>query len=162
MIKCVSKPLNMQQQLWAGMDDVISGLHRLERRVLPLLLEYSSVSELTKHSGLQEVEVLRALQWLSGKKLCTITESEVEVAELDSNGAAYSKSLLPEVRFLKSVGSGKIGLQQLKKEAGLTDEEAGISIGILKREGLVSISKGKGLEFELTGKGKEKLSKGFS
>ncbi len=142
------------------MKDVIASLHRLERLVLPLLQKHSSADGLVKGSGMKEVEVLRGLQWLSGRGLVNVKESLQEVVELDSNGIVYRRKGLPEKRFLQLAGSGKVSLSQLIK-SGLTEEEVNVSIGLLKRNGWISIVKEKELVFEITGQGKEKLGKGF-
>ncbi len=140
--------------------EIISGLHRLERAVLPLLQKHSSADELVKISGMKEVEVLRGLRWLRGKGLVEVREDLVEVVELDGNGIAYRQKGLPEKRFLQLVGNGKASLPQLMK-SGLTKEEINVSIGLLKRNGWISMGKEKELVFEITGKGKEKLADGF-
>ncbi len=140
--------------------EIISGLHRLERSVLPLLRKRSSVDELVKKSGMLEVEVLRGLQWLRGKGLVDIKEDVSEFVELDSNGKVYREKGLPEKRFLQLVSGGKATLSQLLK-SGLTKEEVNVSIGLLKSNGWICIGKDKELVFEITGKGKEKLDKGF-
>ena len=48
-------------------------LHPLERKVLPALRKAFSFGDIVKQSGLSDVEVMRALQWLANKKLVTIT-----------------------------------------------------------------------------------------
>ncbi len=109
---------------------------------------------------MKEVEVLRGLQWLGGKGFVKVKESVQEIVELDGNGIVYRQKGLPEKRFLHLVGGGKVSLSQLIK-SGLTEEEVNVSIGLLKRNGWISIGKEKKLFFEITEKGKEKLGKGF-
>ncbi len=140
--------------------EIISGLHRLERAVLPLLQKHSSVDEIVKSSGMKEVEVLRGLQWLGGRGLVDVKESVQEVVELDRNGLVYRRKGLPEKRFLQLAGNGKVSLSQLIK-SGLTEEEVNVSIGLLKRNGWICVGKEKELFFAITEKGKEKLGKGF-
>ena len=48
---------------------IIEQLHPLERKVLPLLDKFTFLEELISHSGLKDVEVMRALQWLENKKI---------------------------------------------------------------------------------------------
>ncbi len=48
---------------------VIAKLSALERKILPLVDGLVSFKDLVSKSGLQEVEVMRALQWLQIKKL---------------------------------------------------------------------------------------------
>ena len=47
-------------------------LHPLERKVLPKIVGEVDVKDLVKETGLKEVEVMRAVQWLSNKKLVEI------------------------------------------------------------------------------------------
>ena len=43
---------------------LIEGLSGSERKILPFLSKYSSVADIVRVSGLKEIEVMRALQWL--------------------------------------------------------------------------------------------------
>lgn len=141
-------------------SEIISGLHRLERAVLPLLQKHSSVEALVSSSGMRDVEVLRGLQWLKGKGLAEVREDLAEVVELDSNGKVYREKGLPEKRFLQIVGSGRAGLSKLLA-SGLSREEVNVSIGLLKRNGWINVGNDKELFFEITEKGREKLKTGF-
>ncbi|MBI2664725.1 phenylalanine--tRNA ligase subunit alpha [Candidatus Woesearchaeota archaeon] len=142
-----------------SMEDVIAGLHRLERAVLPALLKHSSVYDIGSAAGLKEVEVLRGIRWLRDKKLADVKEAEVDFVELDELGRAYAREGLPEVRFLEALKAGKLGLDSLMQKAKLSRDEVNASIGLLKRNGWISINKG--LVFEITVQGRDKLSKGF-
>ncbi|MAG15750.1 phenylalanine--tRNA ligase subunit alpha [Candidatus Woesearchaeota archaeon] len=142
------------------MKDIIAELHRLERAVLPVLQKCSSVEDIVKQSGMEKVEVLRALHWLKGKGLCEVKEDLTEIVELDKNGQLYKEKGLPEKRFLEAVKS-KIALTSLMKRTNLSREEVNVSIGILKRNNWITVEKGKELFFEITKEGKGKLSKGF-
>ncbi len=51
------------------LNKLIETLHPLERKVLPFLKESSSFEEIVNLSKLQEVEVMRALQWLENKNI---------------------------------------------------------------------------------------------
>ncbi|HIJ18213.1 TPA: hypothetical protein HA372_00820, partial [Candidatus Woesearchaeota archaeon] len=44
---------------------VAQALHPLERKVLPLLSTHSRYEDIIAASGLQPIEALRAIQWLS-------------------------------------------------------------------------------------------------
>ena len=143
------------------MKDVISGLHRLEREVLPFVGKSSAVEDIVKNSGMEEVEVVRAIRWLSDKKLCELTELEEEVVDLEANGHAYRKEGLPERRFLEALEKGSMDLGSLSVSARITREEASVSIGVLKRKDWIKIIKGKDVAFEITGKGRRKLEEGF-
>ncbi|MBS3133516.1 phenylalanine--tRNA ligase subunit alpha [Candidatus Woesearchaeota archaeon] len=144
------------------MKSVIAGLHRLEREVLPLLQKYSGFEDVVRNSGMQAVEVMRALQWLRGKALVEVKEKLVEVVELDKNGRVYREKGLPEKRFLHAASLKPLSLSQLIKTTGLSADEANVSIGLLKRKALIGMINGRELVFEITEKGKSELKSGFS
>ncbi|MBI2137628.1 phenylalanine--tRNA ligase subunit alpha [Candidatus Woesearchaeota archaeon] len=135
--------------------DVVAGLHRLERAVLPLLEKLSSQEEIIKESGMQEVEVLHALHWLKNKGLCEVNETLFEVAELEENGAEYAKKGLPEKRFLEALKEKSLEMSELMKKAGLTKEELNASIGTLKSRNLITIGRGNETLFEITNEGRK-------
>ncbi len=114
-------------------SEVASSLHRLEKAVLPYLEKHSSVSDIINSSKMQEVEVMRALNWLQNKGLAKVTEAIQEVIALGKNGEQYAKTLLPETRFLNALKSKPLPLSEIKKTAGLGDDETGASIGVLMR-----------------------------
>ena len=64
---------------------IISTLHPLERNVLPLLDKPRSFDYLVDKSGLQKVEVMRALQWLQNKNLGKIHKKLQEQITLEEN-----------------------------------------------------------------------------
>ena len=51
----------------ADLIKISNSLHPLERKILPLLAKFNSISELVDNSGLKDVEVIRALQWQRNK-----------------------------------------------------------------------------------------------
>ena len=137
-----------------------SELHRLERKVISFLENHHSLKDIVKTSGLEEVEAVRALGWLSDKKLCVLDEEKKEFFELDSNGKLYSDKGLPERRFLEALKEKK-NLSSVMEDADLTLEEANASIGVLKRNEWIQTEKGKETLFEISEKGKQKLEEGF-
>ena len=140
---------------------IVEGLHPIERNLLPLLLKYSSVDDIVSKEKVPQAEVLRALKWLSDKKLAVVRERETEVVELGSNGEIYRKDALPETRFLMAISSGKKALPELMRDAPLSREEVNICIGLLRRNNLVSVFKDHDLSFEITQDGKRQLASGF-
>ncbi len=136
-------------------------LHPLERKVFPHLKDTTDFEALVKKSGLQPVEVMRALQWLSNKKLITLSDKIVEVAKLEENGIAYQKDGLPEKRFL-SVIDGSCAVSEIEKKALLSRDECAASIGILKNKGFIDVKKeGGGLIIALTPHGREAKKQNF-
>ena len=97
---------------------IISALHPLERKVLPVLKETNSFEEIAEKTGLQKVEVMRALQWLQNKKIIRVDKKLKEQIELDENGIKYKNKGLPEKTFLESI----------KNKASFTDVSNKFSI----------------------------------
>ncbi|MEK6967651.1 MAG: hypothetical protein AABX51_03410, partial [Nanoarchaeota archaeon] len=116
-------------------------LHPLERKVLPTLRTAFAFGDIIKQSGLSEVEVMRALQWLSNKKLLTITEQSQKVISLGENGLKYSTEGLPEKKLLVFLGESKVPLKRLELECGLSTEEFSVSIGTLRKKNAIEITK---------------------
>ena len=143
------------------LQKIAQTLHPLERKVFPHLLKHSKFEDLVKDTGMQEIEVLRALQWLSNKKLIDLKEDLREIVKLDENGDLYRKNGLPEKKFLDSI-VGETSFSSLKQNSGLSDEECTVCMGLLKRKDFIAISKqGNELILALTEKGKKQAKEGF-
>lgn len=122
------------------MADILASLHPLERKVLAALRVTTDFEELQNGSGLSEVEVLRALQWLAGKGLVVLEKNENTLIHLDVNGLAYKGKGLPEVRLFSEL---KTGSRTMTEVASVSREEIGISVGVLRKAGLLSMQDGK-------------------
>lgn len=132
------------------MEKLISKLHPLERKVLPVLLKETELSKIVESSGLKEVEVMRALQWLENKEALTIEKKSVKLVVLDKNGAKYKKEGLPENKFLDSLTNKWLTVSEVAKLAKLTEQEVQVCIGLLKRRLAVDVQKSiRGLEVRL-------------
>ena len=112
---------------------------------------------LVKESELKEIEVLRALGWLENKKIISIKKDASEHIGLGENGKRYLKDGLPEKRFLIAIEKSNLSLNEIKAKAGLDDNEAGVSLGMLKRKNAILLGK----QITITSDGKELLKKGF-
>ena len=80
------------------MDDInkiIETLHPLERKVLPFVQTHTDLKDLVQKTNLQEVEVMRALQWLDNKQLLRLSAQNKEVIEPLENSKKYTKKKLP-------------------------------------------------------------------
>src|SRR3989344_1966175 len=75
----------------ALVQKLILSLHPLERKLLPFLKTGRSVEDLILASKMSEVEIVRAIQWLSNKNIVTIATTEQEIIGLDENGEKYAK-----------------------------------------------------------------------
>jgi phenylalanyl-tRNA synthetase alpha chain len=141
----------------------ISSLHPLEKRLLPVLQKTQEYDTLLKQSEMKEVEVLRALQWLSNKEIISLQEEAEDVVLLDTNGKAYAQDGLPERRFLKTLAEldrKNISSSEVAEHSGLDKNEITICIGTLKRKVAIDIAKeGNELQFSITDQGKKLLDK---
>jgi len=131
------------------MKEVAESLSPLERKVFPLIKDNISLKELIKLSKLQEVEVIRALQWLENKKLINIKKELKEIIELDING----KKELPEKRFLKAILDKELSLDEIREKAKLAKDEVNVSLGILKKNSCILL----GNKIKITDSGKKYL-----
>jgi len=136
------------------LDKVVQSLHPLERKIIPVLKEFSSFNDLVRESGLQEVEVMRALQWLQNKGLIELKEEVKEVIELDENGKKYVQEGLPERKVLAALKKRAIRINEVPEKANITGEELGICIGVLKGKAAITIDRG---VIEITGPGEKAL-----
>jgi len=144
------------------MEDIVKKLHRLERKVLPLLDKFSSFEDLVANSGLKDVEVMRALQWLQNKGIISIKEKTKEIVELDTNGKLYVKNGLPERKFLEVVKDKSLSIDQIKSKTDLSKEEAGVALGVLRKKAAIILTKDKNeLVIKMMDQGKKLLEKGF-
>lgn len=142
--------------------EIITKLHPLERRVLPVLGKASAFHEIVGMTGLQEVEVMRALQWLQNKGVLQLDEEIKELVELDENGKQYVEKGLPEKRFLKALegATGGIPLTKIQEQSGLDKDEMTVSLGLLKKRDAVTIKKeANDLVVSLTSEGNALIAK---
>ncbi len=136
---------------------LIESLHPLERAVVPYLAKEKTLYSLAKASNLQEVEAMRALQWLENKKILKLASSAEEIVSLGSNGEKYLKESLPEKRFLKSLASSKT-IQEIRLEADLEEDELKACIGILRSKAAIEFEDKK---IKITSQGRKLLEKEF-
>ena len=119
---------------------LIESLTLIERKVLPLLKKTNTLATLVKETDLKEIEVMRALQWLSNKEIIKLTKKTKEVVKLDKNGELYIKKGLPEKRFLSALDKPR-SMQEIMEIAKLDKDELTVCLGILKRKKLIEIGK---------------------
>lgn len=119
-----------------------AGLHPLERTVVPHLKKEGTLSALAAASKLQEVETMRALQWLEGKNCLKIETTETELLIIKEKGKKAAKEGLPEEHALRALKEkGTLAVADITKTLPAYDKEAvGPVIGKLKRIGLPFIT----------------------
>jgi len=138
-------------------DKLLKSLNPSERRVLPLLKQYSDFESILKKANLKEVEVHRALQWLENKEIIKLKKDIKEIISLDHNGQVYAKIGLPERRFLEVVSEESPNLLEIQDKAKLSYEEVNVCIGALKQKEAITILSG--MRIRITEKGKKLLAK---
>src|SRR3989338_779785 len=115
-------------------------LNPVERKVARALDNFTSFDEIMKSTGLKDIEVMRALQWLANKNVVKIKETPKEVVSLDENGLKYAKYGLPEKIFLEALDKPH-SLAELGDKTKLSNEELTISLGVLKSKAAIDIKK---------------------
>ena len=131
---------------------ILESFHPLERKLWPHIKQ-GLLHEMQKSSGLIEIEVLRAVQWLEGKGLVKLNIQSKEIIALTELGKDYSNKGLPEKRFLEHLK----GITPVSK-IPLSKQELNACIGQLKKQNAIKIVPGKELSFEITDDGKTLLS----
>lgn len=131
---------------------ILESLHPLERKVWPHLKQETTSVELEKTSGLKDIELLRALQWLDNKGLLKLRTIVKEVVSLGEDGKEYLKKGLPERRFLENLK----GIT-LASKIPISKQELSVCIGLLKQKNAIKFHTGKELAFEITEEGKKLL-----
>jgi phenylalanyl-tRNA synthetase alpha chain len=132
-------------------EKIIESLSPNERKVLPYLKE--NINEIVRKSKLDMTSVLRALEYLSNKKIVNLKHEKKKIVEIGVNGALYKTKGLPERRLLSLLSEKRIlKLEDAQKQSSLSDDEFKASIGALKKKALIEIKNGK---VTLTGNGNE-------
>lgn len=140
---------------------LVQSLHPLERKVLPVLERARTISAICAATGLKDVEVVRALQWLENKKLVRVDITTTDLVVLGSNGERYRKEGLPERRLLQALGDKEFSVDRIAEKAKLSRDELNVCIGLLRQKALIHLSKDKVLKVKLTEQGKLALKKEF-
>lgn len=135
-------------------------LNPTERKVLKVLDNFSSFTDIVKVTELKDVEVMRALQWLQNKNIIKLKEEQKELVFLDENGRKYLKEGLPEKRFLGVIEKSAT-ISEIAKKSGLSNEEITISLGALKSKAAIEIQKDKEIIISITEHGRNILRKNF-
>jgi len=142
-------------------NELLESLSLNERKILPLLKE-KTVKSIAKKTELEEVAVLRALEFLSNKNLVKISSSSKKLVELGVNGILYKQKGLPERRLINLIAEkNTIPLNEAQKESELTDNEFQAALGALKKKALINLANGNiifnGKKEEITRKTLEEL-----
>jgi len=114
-----------------------------ERKIISYLKE-KNISEIYKKSGLDEISVMRSLEYLQNKKILALSSEKKKIVEIGVNGALYKKIGLPERRLLNILDKKRVlAFLDAKKQSSLSDEEFKASIGALKKKAMIELKNGK-------------------
>ena len=100
--------------------NLAASLNPFERKVVNVLDNFSSFPDIVKVTGLKDVEVMRAFQWLQNKNIIKIREEQKELVHLNENGYKYLKYGLPERIFLEALEKPS-SIADLGKKTGLPE-----------------------------------------
>src|SRR4051812_8751999 len=114
-------------------EELLATLHPLEIKIIPHLKDGSVLSELCSKANMQEVEAMRACQWLENKKALTMDALNSSEVFIDINGQKAVAQGMPEARFLAAVKAGANTNDAVAQHAKLDPQELGVSIGLLKK-----------------------------
>src|SRR3989338_6321678 len=117
------------------MSDKLKQLHPYERTVLPLI-QKTSKSELVKKSGLKDVEVMRALEWLENKKLISSQKKNTFFVQLSPSGITYARDSLPERKLLSMLPAK---FDDIRKN--VSSEELNAALGVLRSVNAIEMKK---------------------
>ena len=121
-----------------NVQKILDSLHNLERKVLPALKPGIELNAIINITGLKEVEVMRAVQWLENKKIITTSQTLRKEIELDANGKKYLTNGLPEKIFLKNLTKEE-EIEKIQKKTRLGKEEINVCIGLLRKKSAIFI-----------------------
>ncbi|MFA5174264.1 MAG: phenylalanine--tRNA ligase subunit alpha [Candidatus Pacearchaeota archaeon] len=124
-----------------NLNKLIESLSPNERKIIPYLKE--SLDKIKEETNLEEVAILRALEFLSNKKIVEISSKQEKLIELGINGLLYVKKGLPERNLMNIISEkNSISLQEAQKQTKLNDNEFKAALGVLKRKALVNVING--------------------
>ncbi|HEY5594712.1 MAG TPA: hypothetical protein VIL61_06085, partial [Nitrospiria bacterium] len=136
-------------------DQLLSGLHPLERKVLATLKVRPTLwdHELMQETGLDESRLSMALGWLMTKGVVKVEEEKatsfVSITEL---GKKYAENGIPEKRILHRLNTGeKVTVKDLAPLENLDSSEVSTALGNLRSKEHEVVRMGPGGVLEPTG-----------
>jgi phenylalanyl-tRNA synthetase alpha chain len=117
---------------------IIDGLSTPSKKVLLALKQFreADVVDIAAEAGLDQAAVMRAALTLAQHGLARMSELKLSVAELTSEGKEYARRGLPERRMLEALAKvGPDPASVIAERAGVTREQAYISLGWLRQKG---------------------------
>lgn len=122
--------------------ELIESLSEIERKIIPFLNE--DIKAIKQKSGLDEISVQRALQFLQNKDIIRLKIAEKKIADLGTNGILYQKNGLPERLLLNLLAENKeLSLEEAEKLSKLSGNEFKAALGALKKRANIELKHGK-------------------
>ncbi len=127
-----------------NLDNLIESLSPNERKIIPNLNEKTLDNLNEKLAEMDTVAVLRALEFLSNKKIIVLNQKSKKTIELGINGILYIKKGLPERNLINLiVEKSSVTIGEAKKQSKLNDNEFKVALGVLKNKVLINLVNGK-------------------
>ena len=122
---------------------LIESLSPIEKQALSFLKEdFNSVDSLANEE-IDKTTLLRAVALLEKKKLVEVKSETKKIIDLGVFGIQYNKTELPERKLLDLLFQKKsIEIRKIQKECKISDNEAKVSVGTLKKKALIDIDNG--------------------
>jgi len=132
----------MTKEKQGDIQRIVESLSPNEREIIPFLNE-KTLSNIDKKTELGETAILRALEFLSNKKIIEIKQEQEKIIELGINGINYLKNGLPERKLINIISEkAPFSLQDAKKLSELNDNEFKAALGVLKNKALINLING--------------------
>ncbi|MEB3756293.1 MAG: phenylalanyl-tRNA synthetase subunit alpha, partial [Desulfurococcales archaeon] len=111
----------------------------LLKRMVEKKVSMAKLDDLPNIIGLDKSTIASLSELLQSKGILKIQEKREKKYVLTSRGMKVLRDGLPEENLVKLVSQGVAGLKEIKEKLG---DEAGIAIGIARRNGWITISSG--------------------
>lgn len=113
-----------------------------EREIFPYLNE--DIEKIIEKTKLPYEAVLRALEFLSNKKIIELEIKNKKIIGLGVNGILYRQKGLPERILLNKLSQkNSLTLEEAQKLSELSDNEFKASLGALKKRAIINLTNGK-------------------
>ncbi len=125
-------------------ENIFEYLSPNEKKILPFI--ESGYEKIIEKSGLDEVSVMRSLEYLANKKIIELKVDKRKNIDLGVNGIRYVKVGLPERRLLNFLNDNKnkiLSLEEIEKQSKLSDDEFKAALGALKKKAMIELKNGK-------------------
>lgn len=123
--------------------ELLESLSPDERLVLPCL-ELGNIEKIKEKTGLEEVKIIRSLQFLENKGIIKLKIDSKKIVDLDENGVVYLKNGLPERRLLNLLAEKpEIPFKEAEEKSKLSENEFKVALGTLKSKAFIEIKDGK-------------------